>query len=96
MATKIDTIKLGTSEYEIDLKRTATPSISSLTTSTLTVNGNAWADAIDTKSILVQDIEFGRDGIKGVGANVPISTENGNINVTASDGNININRTTNA
>lgn len=39
--TKIDTIKLGTSEYEIDLKSTATPTISSLTTSTLTVNGNS-------------------------------------------------------
>ena len=33
MATKIDTIKLGTSDYEIDLKSTATPSITSLTTS---------------------------------------------------------------
>ena len=38
MATKIDTIKLGTSEYEIDLKSTATPSIASLTTSTLTTS----------------------------------------------------------
>ena len=33
MATKIDTIRLGTSDYEIDLKSTATPSITSLTTS---------------------------------------------------------------
>ena len=38
MATKIDTIKLGTSEYEIDLKSTATPSVASLTTSTLTTS----------------------------------------------------------
>lgn len=41
MATKIDTIKLGSSEYEIDLKSTATPNIASLTTSALTVNGNS-------------------------------------------------------
>lgn len=41
MATKIDTIKLGTSEYEIDLKSTATPSIASLSTSgAVTVGGN--------------------------------------------------------
>lgn len=93
MATKIDTIKLGTSEYEIDLKGTATPSIASLTTSGLTVNGDAWADAITTKSILVQDIEFGRDGIKGSGVDVPISAESGDITLTAVEGNIRINRT---
>lgn len=41
MATKIDTIKLGNSEYEIDLKSTATPSIASLSTSgAVTVGGN--------------------------------------------------------
>lgn len=48
MATKIDTIRLGTSDYEIDLKSTATPSIASLSTSgtvtvgdTLTVKGTS-------------------------------------------------------
>ena len=41
MATKIDTIRLGTSDYEIDLKSTATPSITSLTTSgTVEVGGD--------------------------------------------------------
>lgn len=41
MATKIDTIRLGTSDYEIDLKSTATPSITSLTTSgKVEVGGN--------------------------------------------------------
>lgn len=41
MATKIDTIKLGNSEYEIDLKSTAAPSIASLSTSgAVTVGGN--------------------------------------------------------
>ena len=95
MATKIDTIKLGTSEYEIDLKRTATPSIASLTTSGLTVNGSAWADDFTTKSILVGDIELGRDGIKGPGVDVPILAESGSLLLTASEGDININRTTN-
>lgn len=95
MATKIDTIKLGTSEYEIDLKSTATPSIASLTTSGLTVNGDAWADAITTKSILVQDIEFSTNGIRRPGADIPIVAESGNINLTSLDGDININRTTN-
>lgn len=48
MAEKINTIKVGNSQYEIDLKSTATPSIASLTTSNnvtvgrnLIVKGNA-------------------------------------------------------
>lgn len=96
MATKIDTIKLGTSEYEIDLKSTATPSIASLTTSALTVNGNSSLDTVTAASINVGDLELGIDGIRGPGVDVPISAESGDINLTASDGNININRTTNA
>lgn len=94
MATKIDTIKLGNSEYEIDLKPTATPSIASLTTSGLTVNGDAWADAIATKSIDVGELTLDINGIRGPGVDVPILAESGDINLTASDGNININRTT--
>ena len=95
MATKIDTIKLGTSEYEIDLKSTATPSISSLTTSTLTVNGNSNLHEVIAASINVGDLELGRDGIIGSGVDIPILAESGDITLTASDGNININRTTN-
>ena len=53
MATKIDTIKLGNSEYEIDLKSTATPSIASLTTSTLNVNGPLYVDRVGANSIQV-------------------------------------------
>lgn len=95
MATKIDTIKLGTSEYEIDLKSTATPTISSLTTSTLTVTGNSDLDTVIAAAINVGEIKLGIDGIRGPGVDVPISAESGDINLTASDGNININRTTN-
>lgn len=95
MATKIDTIKLGTSEYEIDLKSTATPSIASLTTSALTVNGNSDLDTVKAASINVGEIKLGIDGITGPGVDVPILAESGDINLTASDGNININRTTN-
>ena len=95
MATKIDTIKLGTSEYEIDLKSTATPSIASLTTSGLTVNGDAWADAIATKSIDVGELKLDINGITGPGVDVPISAESGSLLLTASEGDININRTTN-
>lgn len=40
MAAKIDTIQVGTSKYDIDLKSTAQPSITSLTTSgAVTVGG---------------------------------------------------------
>lgn len=95
MATKIDTIKLGNSEYEIDLKSTATPSIANLTTSTLTVTGNSNLHTVTATSINVGDIELGINGITGPGVDVPISAESGDINLTASDGNININRTTN-
>ena len=94
MATKIDTIKLGTSEYEIDLKSTATPSIASLTTSGLTVNGDAWADAIATKSIDVGELKLDINGITGPGVDVPILAESGDITLTASEGNINIDATT--
>lgn len=93
MATKIDTIKLGTSEYEIDLKSTATPSIASLTTSALTVNGNSDLDTVTAASINVGELELGIDGIRGPGVDVPISAESGDINLTATLGNININRT---
>ena len=53
MATKIDTIKLGTSEYEIDLKSTATPSVASLTTSALTVNGTSNLNLFRPKFFLI-------------------------------------------
>ena len=93
MATKIDTIKLGTSEYEIDLKSTATPSIASLTTSALTVKGSSKLDTVTAASINVGELDLNIDGIKGLGVDVPISAESGDINLTALDGNININRT---
>lgn len=95
MATKIDTIKLGNSEYEIDLKSTATPNIASLTTSALTVNGSSNLDAVTAESINVGDLELSIDGIRGPGVDVPISAESGDITLTASDGNINLYRTTN-
>lgn len=95
MATKIDTIKLGTSEYEIDLKSTATPTISSLTTSTLTVNDTSNLNTVTAGSIDVRGIVLDMNGIRGPGVDVPISAESGDITLTASDGNININRTTN-
>lgn len=81
MATKIDTIKLGTSEYEIDLKSTATPSIASLTTSTLTVNGTS-----NLKDVKVSSV----NGLSG--NDLPISSHGGDIQLTSNDqGSITIN-----
>lgn len=92
--TKIDTIKLGTSEYEIDLKSTATPSIASLTTSTLTVTGNSSLSSVSANSIETFSMVVDEGGLTGQpGCDLSLTSSSGDLILKALDGNIDINRT---
>ena len=97
MATKIDTIKLGTSEYEIDLKSTATPSVASLTTSALTVNGTSNLKDVSASSIHVGSTNITSSGVTATqGSDLNLNTNGADINLTAGDqGSITINASNN-
>lgn len=97
MATKIDTIKLGTSEYEIDLKSTATPSITSLTTSTLSVNGTSNLKGVSASHINVGSTNITSSGVTATqGSDLNLNTNGADINLTAGDqGSITINASNN-
>lgn len=97
MATKIDTIKLGTSEYEIDLKSTATPSVAGLTTSTLTVNGTSNLKGVSASSIQVGSTNITSSGVTATqGSDLNLNTNGADINLTAGDqGSITINASNN-